>query len=235
MQEPHPECWDYWEDGAHEPPFNMAADEALLLTAARRGRPLLRRYAWDRPAVSLGYVQRWEAAPAGFAAVRRPTGGGIVYHDFDFTYSIAFPAGHWLTGLDRITSYDWINRSVQHGLCGLGLAVELAQVEIPHSVERATMVCFTNPTRYDLLLDGRKIAGSAQRRTADGLLHQGSLHFNGPLPFPRDEIARALEGGFADVMRISLARGFRPDAELEARIAQLVQEKYATEAWNHLR
>ncbi len=231
---PPAEIWDFWQDGAASPATNMAADEALLVTASRRGRPILRCYSWDRKAVSLGYVQRWTAAPEGFAFVRRPTGGGVVYHDFDFTYSVAFPMGHWLTGLDRITSYDWLNRSVQHGLVKLGLPAELAQVEIPHSVERATMVCFTNPTRYDLLLEGRKIAGSAQRRTADGLLHQGSLHFGGPLPRPKAEITESLKDGLAAVMNVSLTP-FQPDEELQDHIQKLVAEKYDTDAWNNLR
>ena len=101
------EPWDVWIDGAHDPALNMAADEALLLSAPWRGRPLLRFYEWDRPAVSIGYVQTIAAAPEGYAAVRRPTGGGVVYHDFDFTYTVMFPAGHWLCDVDRVASYDW--------------------------------------------------------------------------------------------------------------------------------
>ena len=98
------ESWLFWNDTPHSPAWNMAADEALLQNAPATGTPLLRCYAWDRPAVSIGYVQRLDAAPEGFAAVRRPTGGGIVYHDYDFTFSVAFPMGHWLTGLDRTQS-----------------------------------------------------------------------------------------------------------------------------------
>ena len=213
----------------------MAADEALLQQMSSLGIPVLRTYEWDRKAVSLGYVQRHDAAPDGYAYVRRPTGGGVVYHDCDFTYSVAFPANHWLNGLDRIRSYDCLNRSVQSALQQLGLPVELAQTEIPHSVERATMVCFTNPTRYDLLLEGRKIAGSAQRRTAEGLLHQGSLHFgHDGLPFARAEFANALLEGLHKVMGISFAP-FRSDAEFEEKILTLVNEKYGTDAWNQLR
>ena len=213
----------------------MAADEAMLQRVARWGRPLLRTYAWSAKAVSLGYVQRFTAAPAGYEFVRRPTGGGVVYHDCDFTYSIVFPPDHWLNGLDRIRSYDCLNRSVQAGLRRLGLAVELAQVEIPHSVERATMVCFTNPTRYDLLLDGRKIAGSAQRRTAEGLLHQGSLHFGASgLPFAREALSTALLEGLAEVLGIACAP-FTPDQDFEAAVRRLVDEKYGNDAWNKLR
>lgn len=233
--QPISEHWLYWKDGAHAPDWNMAADEALLQEVSRLGTPILRTYEWDRKAVSLGYVQHHTAAPEGYAYVRRPTGGGVVYHDFDFTYSVVFPANHWLNGLDRIRSYDCLNRSVQAALRQLGLPAELAQTEIPHSVERATMVCFTNPTRYDLLLEGRKIAGSAQRRTAEGLLHQGSLHFGGDgLPFPRTTLATALLDGLQTVMGVTCSP-FLPDDALEDKILTLVTEKYGTDAWNQLR
>ena len=232
---PSAEHWLCWQDGAHSPAWNMAADEAMLQQVASLGSPILRTYEWDRKAVSLGYVQRHDAAPEGYAYVRRPTGGGVVYHDCDFTYSVAFPPEHWLNGLDRIRSYDCLNRSVQEALRQLGLPVELAQTEIPHSVERATMVRFTNPTRYDLLLDGRKIAGSAQRRTAEGLLHQGSLHFGeGGLPSPRNILREALLKGLNKVMGISCS-AFQPDSAFMDKINTLVTEKYGTDAWNQLR
>ena len=183
---------------------------------------------------SIGYVQRLDAAPEGFAAVRRPTGGGIVYHDYDFTFSVAFPMGHWLTGLDRTQSYNWLNRSLQAALQALGFPAELSAREIPHSVERATMVCFTNPTRYDLLLEGRKVAGSAQRRTSDGLLHQASLHFGKPLPMPREAMTGALVKALGTVMEVSM-EDFSPSQTLLDEITRLVDTKYGTDAWNNLR
>lgn len=235
MEAPRPaaETWLHWQDGAHSPAENMAADSALLAEAPRLGRPVLRTYAWDRQAVSLGYVQRHDAAPAGYAFVRRPTGGGVVFHDFDFTFSAVFPVGHWLTGLDRTTSYNWLNRALQAALVSLGFPAELAACEIPHTVERATMVCFTNPTRYDLLLEGRKIAGSAQRHTADGMLHQASLHFGGPLPRPREAFRLALLRGLATVMNVA-ATPFEPD-EAFRHVWATLTEKYGSDAWNLMR
>jgi lipoate-protein ligase A len=233
--EPSPrEVWDLWRDDAHEPALNMALDEALLLTAAARGRPLLRFYEWDRPAVTIGYVQRFDAAPAGFAVVRRPTGGGVVYHDHDLTYTVVVPEGHWLTDLDRMRSYRSLNRSVQAGLGRCRLTASLAASDIPHQVDRMTMVCFRNPTRYDVLLSGRKVAGSAQRRTAEGLLHQGSLHFGGPLPVPRAELVQALVEGFAETLDLvwvpyALDRGTGSSAQ------RLLEQKYGTNAWNRRR
>lgn len=228
------EPWDVWEDGAHEPALNMAVDEALLLTAARRGRPLLRFYGWDRPAVSLGYVQRYDAAPPGYAVVRRPTGGGVVFHDHDLTYTVVVPGGHWLAGLQRLESYHRVNGGVLAGLAHCGLSASLAAAEIPPHVDRQTMVCFRNPTRYDVLLGSRKVAGSAQRRTREGLLHQGSLHFGGPLPVPRAELLRALRRGFSEALGAELVP-YVPDAALLSLAERLAAEKYGTEAWNRRR
>ena len=226
--------WLLWADGEHSPAFNMAADEVMLSTAPRRGRPVMRFYGWDRPAVSIGYVQRYDAAPAGYAVVRRPTGGGVVYHDCDFTYSIAFPAGHWLTGLDRIASYDWINRALQLALAEVGVAAELARQAIPHGVDRTRMVCFTNPTRYDLLLDGRKIAGSAQRRTADGVLHQGSLNFGGALPVARQALSTAFAAACGKVFEVAMMP-FEMDDALLGAINACAEARYDTAEWNRLR
>ncbi len=228
------ETWLFWNDGPHEPPWNMAADEALLQEAPARKTPLLRCYAWSRPAVSIGYVQTLEAAPAGYAAVRRPTGGGVVYHDYDFTFSVTFPMGHWLTGLDRMASYNWLNRSLQRALESLGFPAQLSAQEIPHQVDRARMVCFTNPTRYDLLLEGRKIAGSAQRRTADGLLHQASLHWGRPLPVERPALTEALRQGLREVMEVETLP-YSPEEPLLQHIQDLVTTKYGTDDWNRLR
>lgn len=230
-----PATWDLWLDGAQAPARNMAADEALLRTAPRRGRPLLRFYAWDRPTVSIGYVQKAAAAPAsGYAVVRRPTGGGVVFHDADFTYSVAIPVGHWLAGLDRTRSYEGINRALAAGLARCRLEPVLATGAIPRTVDRRTMVCFRNPTRYDILLGDRKIAGSAQRRTRTGILHQGSIHFGGPLAVGRTELQTAIRAGFREVLAVQF-RNWLPDAAVQTLITRLEEDRYGTAAWNRRR
>ena len=228
------ESWHFWQDTAHSPAYNMAADEALLNHATRRGLPLLRFYTWDRLAVSIGYIQRHSAAPAGFAVVRRPTGGGVVYHDHDFTYTLVFPRGHRLTTLDRNQSYDDINRSVQQALLSLRLPASLSEDQISAEVDRQAMVCFSNPTRYDILLGGRKVGGSAQRRNQHGILHQGSLHFGAPLPVSRQTLAAAIKQAFTETMQVVFS-DYQPDPELSQQIDTLAQEKYATSAWNQRR
>jgi lipoate-protein ligase A len=227
--------WHLWLDAAHEPALNMALDEALLESAPGRGVPLLRFYGWDRPAVTIGYVQHFTAAPAsGYAIIRRPTGGGVVFHDHDFTYSVVLPAGHPLAGVDRLESYAHINRAVLAGLEQCQVPAALAQQEIPKTVDRNTMVCFKTPTRYDVLAGARKVAGSAQRRTRDGVLHQGSIHFGQELPLPRADLAEALIAGFRRTLNAEFA-DFFPSTELLERAAALVAERYGQDSWNRRR
>lgn len=225
------ETWDAWCDGAHSPALNMALDEALLLTSVRRGRPLLRVYRWDRLAVSIGYIQRRDAAPAGFAVVRRPTGGGIVYHDHDFTYTVVVPRGHWLTGVDRTSSYGHINQAVSSGLRKCELAASLTEAVIHDSVDRGSMVCFEHPTKYDIVLNSQKVAGSAQRRTKEGIIHQGSIHFGGPLPVGRDTLTARLLDGFRDTLNVRFET-FHPDEDMLSEAARLVTERYGCATWN---
>ncbi len=230
-----PDVWDLWVDRAHSPSLNMALDVALLDTAKQRGRPLLRFYGWDRPAVSIGYHQNATSAPSDrFAFVRRPTGGGVVYHDHDFTYTVVIPRQHWLTLEDRTASYASINDAVSVGLQKCGIEANLSETEIHAGVNRRTMVCFTNPTRYDIVMNGRKIAGSAQRRTNAGIIHQGSIHFGGPLPVNRKILSEALRKGFEQHLHIKF-ESFVPNDALLAHAKSLVDEKFGQVAWNEKR
>lgn len=229
------ETWYYWLDTAHAPSLNMALDEALLKHAAQTKRCIVRFYEWDRPAISIGYLQNYEAGKRqGYEIVRRPTGGGVVYHDHDLTYTVALPAGHWLTTVDRESSYGHINQAVTRGLQQCELQAALTDTTIPQSVERRTMVCFKNPTRYDIMLGDRKVAGNAQRRIREGILHQGSIHFGGPLPLARATLIDAIIAGFRHNLEVQM-REFSPPAELLQKAENIAAEKYATDAWNQKR
>lgn len=229
------ETWYYWLDATHSPPLNMALDEALLAEAARRNICIVRFYSWDRPAISIGYLQNHTAGERdGFEVVRRPTGGGVVFHDHDLTYTVTIPAGHWISEVDRETSYGYINRAVTAGLNRCNLGADLTDTQIPASVERRTMACFTNPTKYDIVLEGAKVAGSAQRRVREGILHQGSIHFGGPLPLPRQQLITEIIQGFRDELEIRMAQYSLPTAIFD-NARRIAAEKYATTTWNHKR
>ena len=246
MTEPHetmaaptagagPEAWCLWEDSARSPAENMAVDEALLSEADPAGPPVVRFYSWDRPAVSIGYIQAIAAAPvAGYAVVRRPTGGGVVYHDGDLTYSVVVPARHRVAALSRLETYRQINKAIQAGLGLAGASSDLATTTIPGTVDRLRMVCFEQPTRYDILSDGKKIAGSAQRRTREGVLHQGSIRLDRLGHLTPGQLRDSLRRGFEQTLNVAFTP-FRPGPHLQEQIARLTEERYACRAWNRRR
>ncbi len=195
--------WHFFDDSAHSPQENMEIDINLLANSANlAGLPLLRFYDWDRPSISIGYVQKEDAVKnsEGYTIVKRPTGGGIVYHDRDFTYSVIVPAHHWITELDRVESYRVFHKAVVRALDTFGLQCTLVEKKQPKS-DRATMQCFITPTKYDVLCNnlqpGRvvKVAGSAQRCTKNGILHQGSISLE-PIKKEKAQLRKELKHAF---------------------------------------
>src|SRR5512135_2244055 len=113
------ETWLLLDSPADGAAWNMALDEALLRTAANRHRPLLRFYSWRQPAVSIGYFQKFPAHLAGkYELVRRPTGGGLVYHGdgVDTTYTIVAPPSHPLYKTKTTDAYCAIHEAVATAL-----------------------------------------------------------------------------------------------------------------------
>src|ERR1700722_15222336 len=121
--------WFLLSSGRGEAAFNMALDEALLEAAARLQRPVLRFYGWTEPAATFGYFQKFssvERATLLRPLVRRPTGGGIVPHDSDWTYSFAVPPNHEWHSLAAIESYRRMHEWIQHAFAKLKIQTELA-------------------------------------------------------------------------------------------------------------
>src|SRR5579862_9440668 len=107
--------WFLLQSGNCDPAYNMALDEALLEAVARLRSPVLRFYGWTGPAATFGYFQRYaevECATSLRPLIRRPTGGGIVPHDVDWTYSLVFPPGHEWHALKAEDSYRSEERRV---------------------------------------------------------------------------------------------------------------------------
>ena len=168
------ETWYWIQSGPGAPAYNMALDEALLESAPQLGRPVLRFYSWTEPAATFGYAQKYSQAAALTPLrplVRRPTGGGLVPHDADWTYSLVFPPGHDWYSLSATDSYRRMHEWIQAAFARLTLPTELA----PACRKTRPGQCFQGHEMFDLLWRGQKIAGAAQRRTRDGLLIQGSV------------------------------------------------------------
>ncbi len=223
------EPWHLWLDGSHDPALNMAMDEALLRTAPERGRPLLRLYRWNAPAVTIGLLQRYspDLAP-GRPVVRRPTGGGLVDHAHDITYTVVAPPPHSLYRLPTPECYRLLHGAVTEALLLAGIAATLA----PCCNDNDRNVCFAGPVQYDVVVAGRKVAGAAQRRLKRGLLHQGSIL--SPSPLGGTDPAWALDG----VLRTGFERQlgavfeeFQPSPALFDLAERLCSEKYGTRQW----
>lgn len=226
--------WDLWLDGARSPAMNMAVDQVLLETAGDRGRPLVRFYQWDRPAHSIGCFQNRTAAPPGTAFVRRPTGGGVVDHRGDFTYTVVLPARHGICRLDREASYGRINGAVIAALGALAVDARLTEQEIPDHVDRRSMVCFTHPTRYDVVVAGGKVAGAAQRRCREGILHQGSILLEFLPALARNDLARALQASFEQLFG-GEAAVYEPDDTVCKAAEACCRAQFGNPDWNDRR
>jgi len=214
-----PEIWDFLRSTAAGAAFNMALDEALLCTAAKRGRPLLRVYSWEKPAVTFGYFQKFPAELANdYEVVRRPTGGGVVYHVKDTTYTVVVSPGHSLHAMKTADAYCALHKAVAAAFESRP-DLHVAELHSPHGQYE----CFQKPVHGDVVMEGRKLAGGAQRRTKSGMLHQGSIDAK--------VSATQLKRGFRETLRIDFEDYEVTDAERTVA-EKLVVEKYATDAWN---
>ena len=170
-----------FRDPSLDGPTNMARDEHLL--HSERLRPAsLRLYAWQPPTISLGYFQRYaqiERLPEDvrhLAIVRRPTGGGAILHDREVTYCLVLDESVPLAGQAPVALYRLVHECWRAALARDGPRAELAPDEFPLPTPRTgPFFCFEKPGRTDLIVAGRKLLGSAQRRTAERVLQHGYL------------------------------------------------------------
>jgi lipoate-protein ligase A len=179
--------WKYIDSGPNLGAYNMAVDEELLARAeAGETRPVLRFYRWDPPAVSLGRFQRMESAVnadackrLGCDIVRRITGGRAVLHNQELTYSIIARVDNPLFPSAVLGSYKVIATGLLAGLQNLGIAAEMVSRGGRHAalVEKKTKdpACFSSPSWYEILVNNKKIIGSAQRRMRGAFLQHGSI------------------------------------------------------------
>ena len=222
--------WHIINSGPGEAAFNMAMDEALLESVGKLGAPVLRFYGWTQPAATFGYFQHYaeiERTTLLRPLIRRPTGGGLVPHDADWTYSLAFPPGHEWHELRAEDSYRSVHEWIQRAFAKLNVATEVA------SCCKKTLPgqCFVGYEKFDLLWHGKKIAGAAQRRNKLGLLIQGSVQ---PPPV---ELKRAdWESAMRKVVPASADwQELQGDGELLAMAQRLTAEKFSQTSYNQKR
>jgi len=216
--------WLLFDSGKCDAALNMALDEALLASVARLGRPVLRFYGWTEPAASFGYFQKYaevERATLLRPLVRRSTGGGIVPHDADWTYCLAFPPVHEWYSLKAEESYRRVHEWIQRAFAALNVPTELAA----SAKKSGPGQCFVGHEKFDLLWNGRKIAGAAQRRNRLGLLIQGSVQ--PPLAaLPRSDWQQAMRDAGRSAWGAEWS-DFEPDGRLRELASSLAGQKYS--------
>jgi len=237
---------------------NMACDEAILIAASQRlVPPTLRFYRWSAPTVSIGYFQDAGEVDIeychikGYGFVRRPTGGGGIFHDDELTYACI---GHGEDGLGRnlFESYAKICRALLRGMGRLGLEAGFGE-----GGGVAERFCFLRGGPYDILVYGKKVVGSAQRRFKGAVLQHGSILvgfapqeaariFGGEEQHIREkvaglreflaelgveEVAEAMVAGFGEEFGVDIVPGELSSYE-EELVKELVEKKYSTTSWN---
>lgn len=220
-----------WHDSdfSRSPAWHMALDEALLhQSLAPGGAPVLRFYAWDRPAVTIGYFQEWAPEPGvdDSRIVRRWTGGGRVEHGADATFSLIVPADTALAAGRVDDRYRHIHAALAAALedAGLHCALQPASPQ-GHRIDR----CFVEPVEADIVAPGTgaKIAGGAQRRWQRAILHQGSVRTGRP---PAED--RPWQQAFAARLGGSPAPlPWTPGPALLDAAAALVETRYGHADW----
>ena len=185
---------------------NMALDLKLFKEEAQ---PTIRIYSWANKCVSVGYGQEVDrllgssvAGELGWEIVKRPTGGGIVFHnEAEVTFAVVCGVDELPAGL--LPSYYKISEAVVYALKQIGVEAELqtsnSKPQGNYQPQTANL-CFAYPAEYEIVCQGKKIVGSAQKRNRDKLLQQGSIFVRNP----GAEILQMLKNSDEEVNAISV-------------------------------
>lgn len=222
------ETWRFIRSGQGSPAYNMAMDEAITI-AHSEGKvpPTLRFYGWNPPTLSIGYFQKAAVEvdlaaveQQGMGFVRRPTGGRAVLHDQELTYSIIVAENYPGMPSGVTEAYRVLSEGLLSGFTKLGLHAQMVQLAAASGEKRAganrdgqkheaeamtvtSAACFDAPSWYELVVEGRKVAGSAQMRHKGAVLQHGSVLLEldveqlfGLLRFPSEAVKLRLQKSF---------------------------------------
>ncbi len=161
----------------------MDRDRDLLETLHSEGEPILHLYEWEGPSLTYGHfidpkqhLDSQGVKKVGLQLGRRPTGGGMVLHTSDYAFSFLLPSGHAQFSINTLENYALVNRLVIKALQKLMQEnLELLPAEPMPQTPACQHFCMAKATKYDVLSEGKKVGGAAQRRKKQGLLHQGTL------------------------------------------------------------
>ncbi len=182
--------WEIFDTGCQSAGENMKIDADLLATLEGRQQPILRLYDWQGKCATYGYLTKPEqylnlqkVDEEGVSLARRPTGGGIVFHIWDLAFSVLVPAHCPLFSQNTLANYALVNNTVQRAVEEFAGGVLTASIIAEDALAldaSCKRFCMAQPTKYDVVWNGFKIAGAAQRQTKMGFLHQGTISLKTP-------------------------------------------------------
>lgn len=183
--------WRFIDTGKRSAAANMELDAALLADLQSENDPTLHLYDWEGDAATFGhfidpalFLNMQGVKKNNLDLAKRPTGGGIVFHNCDLAFSVLVPASSPWFSTNPLDNYAFVNNRVILAIEQLfPLSAELLPTEPFPLDEHCRSFCMAKPTKYDVMIEGKKIGGAAQRKTRHGFLHQGSISI-GLLPEP---------------------------------------------------
>lgn len=176
--------WEILDSGILRAQRIMARDAHLLEQLPKLSHPILHLYDWQGDSATYGcfiepsaFLNMEHVQTMNLFLAKRPTGGGIVFHISDFAFSVLIPANHPKFSINTLDNYALINQAVISTIQKIQKTMnpELLPVEAPPLDKHCQTFCMAKPTKYDVIVQNKKIGGASQRRTKFGLLHQGTI------------------------------------------------------------
>lgn len=178
--------WTIIDSGLASAKKNMEMDAKFLeeLNASSTS-PILHLYDWESPSATYGhFIQPYDhlSDKISLELAKRPTGGGVIFHTHDWAFSMLVPASHEAFSMNTLDNYAFVN-NLLIDVIGRFLGKKEGLSLLPACAERDKCVghfCMAKPTKYDVMSEGKKVCGGAQRRTKNGFLHQGTISLSLP-------------------------------------------------------
>jgi lipoate---protein ligase len=177
--------WTILDSGKASADHLMEKDRQLLFQLEKEERPILHFYEWEKDSATYGhFVDPYQFLDAdqvkalSLDLARRPTGGGIIFHIWDFAFSVLVPSSCCAFSQNTLENYAFVNQAVLEAVkefLQTASPLEIIPDDVRTQEKDCRFFCMAKPTKYDVVLHGKKIAGAAQRKTKHGYLHQGTI------------------------------------------------------------
>lgn len=206
---------------------NIALDEVFFVN--KNFENIFRFYRWTKPSYTIGYFQKFPKKDDNFPVIRRLTGGLSVLHNTDLSYSLIVSDDLWPYIYSQEKTYKIIHDNIKKSLETIEIFCDNINIQTDTAKNYS---CITTLYKDDLLLNGKKVVGSCQRRRGKKILVEGSIHLNLTEQqiniFATNFFKNLSQTLYCDIINKALSNE-------EINIAnKLCQTKYNTDKWNKL-